>query len=86
MKHVAKMFELAGDSADRAATNATTVMRLETALAKVTLDRVSRRTPAKVYHPMTLAELQSLMRAFDWNAYIRAQQPPEFQTINVDHP
>ena len=61
-------------------------MRLETALAKVTLDRVSRRTPAKVYHPMTLAELQSLMRVFDWNAHIRAQQPPEFQTINVDHP
>ena len=84
--HVAKMFQLAGDSADKAAANAKTVMRIESALAKATLDRVSRRTPAKVYHPMKLPELQALTPAFDWQAYIRAQQPPSFQTINVDHP
>ena len=35
MKHVAKMFELAGDTAEKAAANAKTVMRIETALAKV---------------------------------------------------
>ena len=86
VKHVTKMFELAGDSADKAAANATTVMRIETALAKVTLDNVSRRTPTKVYHPLKLAELQKLTPAFDWNAYIKAQQPPPFETINVDHP
>ena len=86
VKHVAKMFELAGDPAAAVAKSAQTVMRIETALAKATLDNVSRRTPAKIYHPMTLAELQALTPAFNWDAYVKAHNPPAFQTINVDHP
>ena len=85
-KHVARMFELTGDNAEKAAAGAKTVMRIETALAKATLDRVARRTPAKIYHPMKVPELAALTPAFDWGAYIKAQQPPPFETINVDHP
>src|SRR5215204_1386108 len=61
-------------------------MRLATALTKVPFDSVSRRTPTKVYHPMKLPELRALTPAFDWSAYINAQQAPAFETINVDHP
>ena len=86
VKHVAKMFELAGEPAATAAKNAQTVMRIETALAKATLDNVSRRTPAKVYHPMKLSALQALTPAFNWEAYVKAQSVPAFETINVDHP
>ena len=86
VKHVAKMFELAGEPPAAAAKSAQAVMRIETALAKATLDNVSRRTPAKVYHPMKLAELQALTPAFNWDAYVKAHSAPAFETINVDHP
>ena len=41
-------------------------MRLETALAKGSLDRVSRRDPEKVYHTMTKQELEGLGSGFQW--------------------
>ena len=50
--HVQRMFELAGQQPERAKTLAETVMRIETELAKASLDLVSRRDPEKVYHPM----------------------------------
>ena len=52
-QHVANMFKLVGDSPDKAAAEAKTVMQVETALAKASLDRVERRDPNKVYHKMT---------------------------------
>ena len=41
-QHVANMFKHAGDSPDKAAAQAKTVMQVETALAKASLDRTSR--------------------------------------------
>ena len=51
LAHVQRMFELAGYTAETAKANAATVMRMETELAKGSLDRVSRRDPEKIYHP-----------------------------------
>ena len=84
--HVQRMFELAGESAAQAKTDAATVLRLETDLAKGSLDRVSRRDPEKVYHKMTKAELESLEPAFRWNQYIADSGAPSFQSINVAWP
>jgi putative endopeptidase len=67
--HVAKMFGLLGDKPADAATEAATVMRIETALAKGQMTRVERRDPPKLYHKMTVVELQKLAPAFDWNTY-----------------
>src|SRR5262249_47988902 len=47
--HVQRIFELAGEKPDQAKASAATVMRIETALAKGSLDNVSRRDPEKVY-------------------------------------
>ena len=49
-EHVANMFALTGDSAERAAAKAETVVRLETRLARASMDRVSRRNPNNVVH------------------------------------
>jgi endothelin-converting enzyme/putative endopeptidase len=84
--HVQKMFELAGEPADRAKKDADTVMAMETALGKGSLDRVSRRDPEKVYHKMTVKELEALGPAFQWNAYFRDSGAPPFQNINVSSP
>ena len=51
--HVQKMFELLGDSPAVAATEAQTVLRIETALAKGSLTQVERRDPKLLYHKMT---------------------------------
>ena len=59
--HVQRMFELMGDKPDVAKAHADTVMRIETALAKGSLDNVSRRDPEKQYHKMTRQELAALM-------------------------
>jgi putative endopeptidase len=84
--HVQKMFELAGEPADRAATDAATVMRIETSLAKVSLDRVARRSPENIYHKMTRQELFALVPGFDWNRYLTDIAAPPIASINVTVP
>ncbi len=84
--HVAKMFELMGDAPAGAKAHADAVMRIETALAKGSLDNVSRRDPEKQYHKMTKEELQALTPAFRWNEYLVAAGAPAFQSINVAWP
>ncbi|MGA7834711.1 MAG: M13 family metallopeptidase, partial [Acidimicrobiales bacterium] len=84
--HVARMFELAGEKAERANADAETVLKIETALAKGSLDLVSRRNPEKVYHKISRQDLEKLDPLFHWSAYIRDSGAPEFQTLNVTWP
>src|SRR5258708_12685318 len=50
VKHVAKMFELTGDDAAKAASEAQAVMTLETKLAEASKPPVELRDPEKIYH------------------------------------
>ena len=84
--HVARMFELAGEKPEQAAADAAVVMKVETALAKGSLDLVSRRDPEKVYHKMGRQELAALSPAFHWNEYLTDTRAPAFSSINVSHP
>lgn len=86
VKHVANMFKLVGDDADKAAAEAQTVMKIETQLAQVSLDRVSRRDASKQYHKMSPADLKNVMANFDWATYIKKVGAPKFTEINVAHP
>jgi putative endopeptidase len=84
--HLTKMFVLLGDSQDKAAEEAKSVMSIETALAKGAIDRVELRDPAKRYHIMTLAELQALSPGYDWTPYLKGIKIGEFKTLNVATP
>ncbi len=84
--HAARMFELMGEKPDAAKAHAQTVMRIETALAKGSLDNVSRRDPEKVYHKITKRELETLAPAFRWNEYFTGSGAPAFQAVNVAWP
>ncbi|HLK51376.1 MAG TPA: M13 family metallopeptidase [Bryobacteraceae bacterium] len=86
VEHVEKMLELAGDTADSAKRNAETVMRMETALAMGSLDRVSRRDPEKIYHRMSKQDLENIAPAFRWNQYFTDSGAPSFQSVNVASP
>lgn len=86
VQHVARMFELLGDSAADAKANADAVMRFETELAKDQLDLVSRRDPNNIYHKLTRKELVGLTPSFGWESYLSALQSPAFTDVNVTVP
>jgi len=84
--HVQRMLELAGEKPEQAKADAATVMKMETDLAKGSLDLVSRRDPEKVYHKMTQQDLAALAPAFRWNEYFTSSGAPPFQSLNVSYP
>jgi putative endopeptidase len=86
VQHVETIFELIGDSPETAKKNAATVMRIETDLAKASLTRVERRDPHKLVHKMKVGDLTQIAPNFDWAAYYRDMQYPQFATVNVDSP
>ena len=86
VQHVTNMFKLLGDDAAKAAAEAQTVMKIETQLAQVSLDRVSRRDASKQYHKMAPADLKNVMANFDWSTYFKSVGAPPFTEINVAHP
>jgi len=86
VKHVAKMFELSGDSAPTAAAEANTVLGIETSLAAASMKNTDLRDPQKTYHHMNMAELRALTPDFNWESYFKLLGHPELQEINVGQP
>ena len=86
VEHVARMLELIGDSPAAAKAGAQTVMDLETALAKVSLTRVEKRDPYKLYHKYSRAQLIAMTPAFAWKTYLGEIGLPSTQEFNVTEP
>jgi putative endopeptidase len=84
--HVARMFELMGDDAAKAASESQTVLALETKLAAASMTRVARRDPANVYHRMTVAQMHDLAPGFDWPTYFQKIGVPPNTDVNVESP
>jgi putative endopeptidase len=86
LAHLGKMFQLAGDTPGKAASEAQAVMEIETALAQGSQSRTDRRDPAKRYHILPLADLEKLTPDFDWQSYLHGIQMGAFPTLNVSYP
>jgi putative endopeptidase len=86
LAHIAKMFVLAGDGAEKANAEAKTAVNFETTLAKASMSRVEMRDPHAVWHKMTLPQLKALAPGWAWEAYFRQRNTPEFSSINVSQP
>ena len=86
LEHMQKMFELIGDSAEKAGSGAQTVMGMETALAKSSLTRVERRDPYKNYHKLELGALEQTAPTLAWQAYFAGSGLPGLKELNVQHP
>jgi endothelin-converting enzyme/putative endopeptidase len=85
-QHAQQMFELLGDPPEVAKTNAATVLRIETSLAKASLTRVERRDPYKQKHKMTVPDLYKVAPDFDWNGFFSDSGVPKFEILNVSWP
>ncbi|MES2948090.1 MAG: M13 family metallopeptidase [Pseudomonadota bacterium] len=84
--HVVKMFELMGESPELAQQHAAVVLQIETTLARATLSVVDKRDPYKLFHKMSVAQLQRLTPGFDWNVYLQASGVAQDGVINVTEP
>jgi endothelin-converting enzyme/putative endopeptidase len=62
------------------------VLRIETALAKASMDRTERRDPKNIDHKMGREQAVALAPAFDLNEYFAATGSPEFSSMNVVNP
>ncbi len=90
-EHVAKMFALAGDSPAMAASNADTVISLETDLAKASRTRVELRDPEKNYNKFPADQWTSKTPNLPWDVYFTTREvvnppytivgQPEFFTV-----
>jgi putative endopeptidase len=86
VKHVAKMFELMGDDAAKAAAEAQAVMALETKLAEASKSPVEMRDTEKLYHRMAMTAVKDLAPTFDWVNYFSRVGLKQKADVNVTTP
>jgi putative endopeptidase len=86
VEYVTQSFTLARQTPQQAADSAQTVLRIETALAKASMDRTSRRDPKNRDHKMTRDEAVALGPDFYLNRYFTAVGAPNFTQLNVTNP
>ena len=84
--HLQKMFVLAGEPEAQAATDAGTVIDIETALAGAQMDNVKRRDPKNINNKMSLAQVHELTPSIDWDAYLKAVKAPASEHYIVTSP
>ena len=86
VQHIANILKLLGAGETQAPSDAAAIMKLETALAKVSLDVTAQRDPHNIYHLMPVKDLQALTPTFNWHRLSSATESPAFTEINVAEP
>jgi len=84
--YMVTVFTLSGQSAEQAADSAKAVLRIETALAKASMDRTERRDPKKRDHKMTKDAAETLAPNFYFARYFADMGTPNFTDLNVGNP
>lgn len=86
MEYMTNMFKNLGDTPEAATANATTVMNVQTRLAKASLGQVDLRNPDKRYSKVTIADAQKLTPDFSWADYMAARSIPAIADFNIGQP
>ncbi len=84
--HVSKMLQYLGESKERAAANANSVLAFETSMSQPRFDRVEARDDRKSYNPMTIAELQAMVPVINWDKFIKTVGYKNIDNIIVTQP
>ncbi len=82
--HVERLLVLGGEKAPAAKRAADEVMRIETALAKLAQDKVSRRDPYKIYHKVDRKGLEDAAKGFPWGEYFQRLGFPDIRDVSVN--
>ncbi len=83
VEHVAKMLSLGGMSTRKAKKAASIIMKIETAMAKISKTRVERRDPKGIYNKIDRQGLVKLMPTFPWADYFKGLGIPTITSITV---
>jgi putative endopeptidase len=84
--YITGVFTLAGRSPEQSAEAAKTVLRIETALAKGSMDRTARRDPKNRDHKMSRSEAIALSPTLNLDRYFADMGAPKFTELNVANP
>jgi endothelin-converting enzyme/putative endopeptidase len=84
--HVARTFELVGETPAAAQADAAAVMRIETRLAHASMTNTDLRDPQKVYHLLNLEGLKKIAPDVSWDVYLDSLGFPSIVSINVAEP
>jgi putative endopeptidase len=86
VKHVARMFHLLGNDTARAATNAATVMGLETELARASRKLEDLRDPRANYNAMSLDSVSELTPSIHWHEFLEQGHISGIDSVVVGQP
>jgi putative endopeptidase len=86
LKHVQAMFQLMGQDVATATTNATSIMKFETDLAKASRKMEALRDPIKNYNKMSVAKLNELSSNIAWDKMLIGMGIAKPDSINVGQP
>jgi predicted metalloendopeptidase len=86
VEHIAHMLQFLGEKPADAKNHAVRILVLETAMAKPRFDRVERRDSRKSYNPMSVAGLQKIMPAINWDTYLTGIGLPKIDSVIVSQP
>ena len=86
VKHITKMFTLAGESEEKAQSMARDIMDLETRLAIASMTRLERRNPQKINNPMDLAGLKKSSDNMNWELYFTSIGLSDPGKMNIQQP
>ncbi len=84
--HITNMFVLLNEKPGIAATNAQTVMKIETELAKASFTNVENQDPQKTYNKLTPEGLVKLAPEIEWKNYFKATGYPDLLEVNIYQP
>ena len=86
VEYATQLFTLTGQPPKQAEESAQSVLRIETALAKASMDRTARRDPKTRDHKMTIEEAAALAPNLYLARYFGAMGTPKFSSLNVSNP
>lgn len=84
--YVTAMLGELGRAPDVAKREAAEILALETAIAKVSKDKVARRDPKGMYNKIDKAGVAKAMPSFDWTGYWQAQGLAKIDGVDVTSP
>ena len=86
VSHLQAMFQLVGQDATTATSNATAVMNIETELAKAQMSRTEMRDPYKTYNKFSISGLSATTPDIDWTKVLAQLKINGADSIIVSNP
>ena len=86
VEYMTNMFKLLGDSPEKAAAEAKTVLDFQTRLAVASLTPVERRNPDNTYNKISVDAAQQLTPNFSWTQYFTERSVPTVSEMNIAPP